>query len=502
MINKTCLFTTDIHGTISTKSTIDNQRLPYGLSRFSTYLKQVKKESEVLLVDNGDNLQGSPLLTFSHLKEITPNPLSDVMNVLGYDFENVGNHDFNYGEERLLNHIKSLTAATLTSNVLYKGIPIGSSQIFSFEDNTHIGLVGVVTDYIPHWEKEVNIKNFSFLDPLEVVKKEVCELKENVDYVFVIYHGGLERDPKTAEATENLTGENIGYEFTKIDCVDAVISGHQHRSLNCIINGKIFMQCALNAAEAMRIDIHEDGLRADLISMTQFEDDPEIEAMCEVYEKDINIWLDEPLGNFEKGDCLIKDSFEARLHKHPMVSFLNQVQLQYTQAQISATALFNQPLGFPHEIRMRDIVNNYIYPNSLVVKEMSGLNLKAYLERNAAYFVLQNNEIAVNPLYSEPKPQHFNYDMLDGIDYTYDISQEVGQRVVKLTYQGKPIAVTDRFSVVMNNYRASGGGNFEMIPECLTLAEYPIDMSEIIAEYVKKNSPIIIDHKDNITLIK
>ncbi len=501
MLNKTCVFTTDIHGTISAKSSINNELNLNGLSRVSTYLKELEKTHEVLLCDNGDSLQGSPLLTYSHNNKLSPNLLALVMNEMEYMYTNVGNHDFNYGEEILHQFLDDLGATCITSNVLYKDIPIGSSQIQQFNDGTKIGLIGVVTDYIPHWERPENIKHFTFLNPIEVVKKEVCELKENVDFVFVIYHGGLEKDPETGIPTETLTGENVGYELAQIDCIDVIISGHQHRSINTVINNTLFLQSAMNASEIMQVDIIDKKLEAKLVSMADVEFDQEIENLIEPFEENVNRWLDTIIGTLEE-DCLVNDPFEARLHKHPMVSFLNQVQFNFTMAQISATALFNQPLGFPQNIRMRDIVNNYVYPNSLVVKKMTGRAIKAYLEQNAKYFSIKDNEIIVTPEYAKPKPQHFNYDMLDGIDYTYKISNPIGKRLIEAKINGEDLVDHDYYTIVMNNYRASGGGNFNMIPEAITVTELPLDMTDLIAEYIQKNTPVKINHKENIKIIK
>lgn len=152
-------------------------------------------------------------------------------------------------------------------------------------------------------------------------------------------------------------------------------------------------------------------------------------------------------------------------------------------------------------IHYRDLVLNYAYPNSLIVKEMTGKVLRAYLEQCADYFIVKEGKIAVNPLFDEPKPQHFNYDMLDGIEYTLKISNPVGQRVVELKYEGKNVQDNDVFTVAMNNYRASGGGNFNMIPECPTVMEIQRDMTEIMAEYIQDKKIVTVNHHDNIHII-
>jgi 2',3'-cyclic-nucleotide 2'-phosphodiesterase / 3'-nucleotidase len=67
---------------------------------------------------------------------------------------------------------------------------------------------------------------------------------------------------------------------------------------------------------------------------------------------------------------------------------------------------------------MRDLVSTYVYPNTLVVKKISGKDLKQMIEKCANYFEIENDEITVNQEYVYPKIQHFNYDMIDEIEYT------------------------------------------------------------------------------------
>ena len=83
-----------------------------------------------------------------------------------------------------------------------------------------------------------------------------------------------------------------------------------------------------------------------------------------------------------------------------------------------------------------------------------------------------------------PKPQHYNYDMWEGIEYDINISRDFGQRITKLNYMGKPMELNKKYQVVMNNYRAGGGGNFYMFKDKPVIKDIPIDMSELIANYI------------------
>jgi len=496
------LSTTDIHGTLSTFSYLDQTMKPQGLSRYSNCVRQNRDEFECIVIDNGDSLQGSPLMTYAHRVKSKPNPLALVFNEIQLDYYNLGNHDFNYGEEVLLSYINDLFAKCLTSNVIFKDEPIGKTRIHITQNGEKIALIGLCTDYIPHWEKPEHIKNFRFLSPLETLKKELSLLTD-VDFTIVYYHGGLEKDPISGLPTEVLTGENVGYEMTLIPGIDLLITGHQHRSISTLINNVPVLQCSLNATEYMeaQIDIKTKSCETKLISLSEYDYDPIIESIIKPFDDQTQIWLDQKLGKVEGFDLLIKDPFDARLHKHPYVSFINFIQKQVTQADICGTALFNQAIGLGNEISYRDLVNNYVYPNSLIVKEMDGKTLKLYLEQCADYFTVIDERIMVNPIFDEPKPQHFNYDMLDGIEYTLKISNPIGQRVIMLTHNGNVVKEEDVFSVAMNNYRASGGGNFHMIPPCKTLLEIQRDMTDILAEYILDKKIVTITHHDNIKVI-
>lgn len=488
--------TSDVHGTLSAYSYLDGSLTNHGLSRYKSAIDAMRSQHDIIVVDNGDSLQGSPLMTYALNSHAKPNPLASVFNQIGVDYVNLGNHDFNYGEEALMQYLDDLNALCLTSNILYKDEPIGHTVVHQ-TSNERIALIGLCTDYIPNWEKPEHIKNFKFLNPIETLKQEIA--KVNVDKIIVFYHGGLERDLNDGHPTEKLTGENVGFAILNTAGVDALFSGHQHRSIAQYVHNKPVMQCALNAQEYMVLDL--ENMNPQLNTMKTHPVDESIETLIKPFDDQTQIWLDQELGKIIGHDFKIRDPFDARLHKHPYISFINQVQKEATNADICGTALFNVALGLDETIHYRDLVLNYAYPNSLIVKQMTGKILRSYLEQCADYFMVKDNTIIVNPLFDEPKPQHFNYDMLDGIEYTFKISNPVGQRVVDLKFKNEAVQDDDVFTVAMNNYRASGGGNFHMIPECPTVLEIQRDMTEIMAEYIQDKKIVTVDHHDNIHII-
>ncbi len=141
---------------------------------------------------------------------------------------------------------------------------------------------------------------------------------------------------------------------------------------------------------------------------------------------------------------------------------------------------------------MRDVIATYKYPNTLRVLLVKGQQIRDALEISASFFELkQGNEISINPTFSKPKPQYYNYDMWEGIEYTLDISRPIGERVTYLARKGDSLNLHDDYEVVMNNYRAAGGGTYHMFRQCEVVREVLIDVSELITNYFMERASVI-----------
>ncbi|MGN1343661.1 MAG: bifunctional metallophosphatase/5'-nucleotidase, partial [Traorella sp.] len=351
-----------------------------------------------------------------------------------------------------------------------------------------------------------NIEGMSFENAFEAVKKRVQMVKENEDVqgIVVVYHGGFERDLDTGEPTEKLTGENLGYKMChEIDGIDVLITGHQHRSIAAFCCGKCVTQTAFNAQELAYIEWDLDtNERSCQLIHADCEIDESLFDLFKEEEQATQLYLDQQLGMLSEGDLLIHNEFEARLHKHPLISFLNQVQIYCTHAQLAACALFNGACGFNQKITMRDLISTYPYPNTLVVLKISGKTLKEYLEKCAEYFEIIDGEIGINPRFIYPKPAHYNYDMVDGCDYTIQVSNPIGSRIIELKYDGKDVKEDDSFTLCVNNYRAACGGDFFMLKDCEIVMSLQDDMVECLSRYMKDFPVIHVEHKNNIKVIK
>ena len=196
------------------------------------------------------------------------------------------------------------------------------------------------------------------------------------------------------------------------------------------------------------------------------------------------------MGRIE-GSLLFHDAFAVRVQKHPYIEFIQNVQMDAANAPISCTSLFHDGAGgFPNEVTMRHIVTNYIYPNTLKVLSVSGRHILEALEQNATYFSIKDGTLTVSDAFKYPKAQPYNYDMWEGIQYVIDVRKPIGERITEVTYEGRPLDLNSNYEVVMNSYRATGAGNFPYFAECPVLKDIQTDMTELIANYFRKN-PIV-----------
>ncbi|OLO25086.1 bifunctional metallophosphatase/5'-nucleotidase [Alkalihalophilus pseudofirmus] len=516
-ITLTVLETSDVHGNVLPINYGNNATSHIGLAKMSSLIKNQKKESDyALLIDNGDVIQGTPLTYYyARVDNAGVNPVIATMNYMGYDAAVLGNHEFNYGQEVLQKSINDAQFPWLSSNILNKatGEPYYGKPylIKTIAEDLKVGILGLTTQYIPNWENPNHIEELTFEDAVEAAEKWVSILKteEKVDVLIVSYHGGFERDLKTGEPTEHLTGENQGYQLCHdINGINVLLTGHQHRFLSGELNHVAYVQPGDKGQALGKVQLtmekREDQWKiitksAAFISLEEsIEADPQIIEMTKDFEEKTQAWLDQPIGKIN-GDMLISDPLEIRTKDNALIEFINKVQMDIANVDISNTALFSdQSPGLHSDVTMRDIVSNYIYPNTLKVLKITGQDIKDALERSASYFAPFNGEeIEINPEFTTPKPQHYNYDMWEGIEYEINISRPFGQRVVRLNYQGHPLDLEKDYEVVMNNYRAGGGGDYVMFQNKEVVQDIPLDVSELLANYILERKVIEATVNDN-----
>lgn len=496
-------FTSDVHGYFYPTSYGDT--LPKNMGLFQC-ASGFKKDADTLIMDGGDILQGSAFDCYCRQTLKSAGVIADIMNDCGYDYYTLGNHDFNYGleyqaEYRNAHHGKCVcqNVTDLEGNVLYP------YAIHTMESGLKLGIVGIVTDYINVWEKKENLTGVRVIDPFASARAALEELKGQVDLTICIYHGGFERDVTDGRVLSETT-ENVAYRICEELDFDVLLTGHQHMSIDGqMLHGTFVVQPKEFAKEYHYLEITLKDGRKEIHSERCIPGTGETEAaehsqgaagsdlgavLREKYsdiEQKVQTWLDEPLGHLSR-ELLPGDKIDMALNGSPIADFLNEVQLHFSEAQLSAVSLANQVAGFRREVSMRDIIATYPFPNTLVVIRVSGAQLRQVIERSAEYFAVDaDGNVYVSKSFLEPKVEHYNYDYYAGVTYDIDPAKPIGDRVMNLCYQGKPVEDEDSFSLCLNNYRHSGTGGYEVYTECEVLREINTEMVELIMEYFIQN---------------
>jgi len=497
-------FTTDVHGYIFPTDYRDSIPKNRGLLALKPL---IDKQDNTLIIDGGDAIQGSPFMTYfqqscqdltSTLTEI--HPLAHVMNTLGYDYVTLGNHDFNYGYNALKTYVNGLDAKCLSANILdlKNEISIFSYDIKTLENGLKVGIIGLTTDYITVWEHKETLENFEIHTVYDTLIKIYERVKSQCDFLIGLYHGGFENDLKTHKQLSS-SHENIAFQICRDFEFDLLLTGHQHMSvINQSLFGTHIVQLADGGTQMAQIEIlcNEQNQLETIKTKALFPSyahlDQTLYYQLLPIESRVQKWLDAPIGHLNQ-PLIVSTHLEMALKGNLICNFINQIQLDATGADISCTALGNDIKGFNTSVTIRDVVSTYIYPNTLMVIQITGEILKKALEHCASYFEVENGHIVISNRFLKPKIEHYNYDYFTNINYTFDLKNPIGNRVVTLLFRDQPVKANDVFTLALNNYRASGTGGYEFYKSCPVLEEFPVEMTEIIIQYFYDHPAISVD---------
>ncbi|QAT40804.1 5'-nucleotidase C-terminal domain-containing protein [Clostridium sp. JN-9] len=480
--------TSDVHGNVYP---IDyNTGKPYnqGLAKVSTYVNSVRKSnSNTMLVDSGDTIQGTPLsYYFDKIDTTSEYPLMKVMGAMGYDTWTLGNHEFNYGLDVLNRVIKDAKT---------EGIAVLSANTYNTTDNTNfvkpyivksfningktikVGILGLTTKCIPNWENTSNYSGLKFNDLVEEANKWVPILKntEKADIVVATIHSGEEG------ATDTIPENQIKSVAQNVNGIDAIIAGHahslfaQHNYKNPSGKNVVVTEPGKWAQNVSQIDIavNADGTIGTIASKTVPMDstiaaDQAILNLAQPYEdatlKYTQTILGQSTGEFTGANQTIKPT--------AIMDLINKVQMQGAGTQLSIAAPLSSSAYIPKgNVTIQDIMSVYVFENFLYGVKMTGAQLKAWMEWSVRYYKQVSNSsdaIVKDPVLNIPD---YNLDQLYGATYDVDLTKPActvdstgkvisGDRIVNLKVNGKLVKDTDVFTVAINNYRFNGGGGF------------------------------------------
>lgn len=519
----TLLGTTDLHGNLFPIDYYTNKPANRGLAKIATLIRQVRNEQpNVLLLDSGDTIQGTPLAYYFARKEpAKPNPTIALMNALGYDAIAAGNHEFNFGLEVLLKakseakfpwlaaniegpdpslsnggEVKHSPKPTL-SNYERAGHPQFPSHIIKEVAGVKVGIVGFITPGVPRWEIPAHYRGYTFHPIVETAQRVIPEVRKQVDLLVVIAHSGLERDAQTGEAREGdqIPGENAIWALAEqVPDIDVILYGHSHREMpEKLINGVLLTQARNWGQSLARADVtmtRDDGgkwrvasKKSTVIPVTDSTaPDPQILALARPYHQATQAYLDAPVAT----STVSLKAVTARYEDHPFVDLIHRAQLEYGKADVSfATMFLTSAEMAAGPVTLRQIASLYIYENTLYTVEMTGAQIAEAIEHAASFYPawpVANGQRLRLPGY--------NADSAQGVEYEIDLTQPPGKRVRHLTRNGQPLDPAAKLRVAINNYRYAGGGYYKVFQGVPILYRSPQEVRELLIEYVTRTGAL------------
>ncbi|MBI3952224.1 MAG: bifunctional metallophosphatase/5'-nucleotidase [Acidobacteria bacterium] len=513
----TILGTTDLHGNIDPIDYFTDTPANRGLAKVFTLVKQVRRQQpNTLLIDSGDCIQGTPLVYYHNVKNPTPaHPMMLVMSYMGYDGMAVGNHEFNFGLHIIEKARREVGFPWLSANTYRTadGSNYFTPTIVREVAGVRVGILGLTTPAIPTWENPENYAGLEFRNPVEEARRWVPILreKERCDIVVVAVHMGLDRDLTTGKVwPQDAPGDNQAYQIAEsVPGIDIIFMGHTHRKTpEAFVNGVLLTNAGQWAENLARVDVELERSSDERWKMVAKHSqvipvgdsvvaDPEILDIAKPYHEETQKWLSTAIGETP----VALDGRDARFRDTAIIDLIHRVQMDVGKADVSMAAMFNPSVHIDAGlVTVRQIASLYIYENTLVVLEITGQQLKQALEHSAEYFQTYRAGATPAQLINMQMPG-FNFDMAEGVNYDIDLRRPVGDRVVNLTYQGKPVRPDQKFRLATNNYRVNGGGGFTMYRNAPVVYKSSQEIRNLIIEWVRQHRVIPAEPSHNWRLL-
>lgn len=482
--------TTDVHGSYVPYDFINLKPKNGSLARVYSYVQSVREEvgkENVILMENGDLLQGQPIAYYyNYIAKEEENIAASIINYMGYDVQNFGNHDVETGHAVYDKWVEETKATTLGANIIDKstGKPYVKPYVIIEREGVKIAILGMLTPAIPCWLEENLWSGLGFDDMVLSSRYWVQYIQEyeHPDVLVGLFHAGRNNGIETEDIKENPTEEIA----RTVPGFDIIFYGHDHikyggQITNTRGNNVWILDPsnnALNVADAeITLTIKDNGKKGIKVlskdikgSIVNIEDQPVSQEFHNTFYsrvKKVKDYVNHEIGAFTESiytrDCFFGSS--------PFTDLIQNLQLALTGAEISFTA----PLAFNASIKegtlhVSDMFNLYKFENKLCTMHLTGDEIRKHLEMSYNLWVntmkspddhimLLNEETADDQQRLGFKNLTFNFDSAAGIDYEVDVTKPDGEKVKILKMSdGTPFDLNKTYLVAVNSYRANGGG--------------------------------------------
>ncbi|AOM07215.1 bifunctional 2',3'-cyclic-nucleotide 2'-phosphodiesterase/3'-nucleotidase [Bacillus cereus] len=475
-------------------------------------------------------------------------PLYRVMNLMKYDVISLGNHEFNYGLDYLNKVIEKTDFPVINSNVYkvdhddkeendenyFKPYHILKKEVVDEAGQKQIvkiGVMGFVPPQIMNWDKanlEGKVKAKDIVATAKIMVKKMQD--EGADIIVALAHSGVDK----SEYKEANKMENASYHLaTQVPGVDAVLMGHSHTEVKDVFNGVPVVMPGVFGSNLGIIDmqlkkvngkweVQKDQSKPQLRPIANSKGTPLVESD----QKLVNEIKDEHEKTIEYVNTHVGEtkapinSYFSLVQDDPSVQIVTNAQKWYVEEELKkpeyekikdipvlsagapfkaggrngATYYTDIPAG---TLAIKNVADLYVYPNTLYAVKVNGAQVKEWLEMSAGQFnQIDPKKTEEQPLVNIGYPT-YNFDILDGLKYEIDVTQPAKydkdgkvvnantNRIVNMTYEGKPVADKQEFIVATNNYRGSSQ-TFPGVSKGEVVYQSQDETRQIIVKYMQK----------------
>lgn len=476
--------TSDVHGSFFPYDFINRKPKAGSLARVATYVNQLRSQhgENVILLDNGDILQGQPVSYYSNYVDTTSaNIAAQVVNYLRYDAQTIGNHDVETGHRVYDKWVSATHCPILGANVIdtKTNKPYLKPYTILKRGGARIAIIGLLTPAIPNWLGENLWSGLRFEEMVSSARQwmRVVKEQEKADIVIGLFHSGKDGGITTPHYKEDaalaVAREVPGF--------DVVFFGHDHtRYADAVTNNEgkrvVCLDPANNAMSVAQADLRLVKKKGrwcvkesqwKLVDVADLPVDNDFVDHFSAFNETVKAYADRVIGTFEN-TISTRDSYFGNSAFNDLI--LN-LELSITKADVA----FNAPVSFDVAIkkgpvRVADMFNLYKYENQLFVMRLTGKEIRKALEMSYDLWVNTMTSPDDHLLLLDSKTRgdqqrlgfknfSFNFDSAAGIDYEVDVTKPNGQKVKVLKMSnGEPFDENKYYKVAVNSYRANGGG--------------------------------------------
>ncbi|EOP22383.1 MULTISPECIES: bifunctional 2',3'-cyclic-nucleotide 2'-phosphodiesterase/3'-nucleotidase [Bacillus] len=477
-------------------------------------------------------------------------PLYRVMNLMKYDVISLGNHEFNYGLDYLNKVISKTKFPVINSNV-YKDDKDNNEEndqnyfkpyhIFEKEvedesgqkQKVKIGVMGFVPPQVMNWDKANLEGKVKAKDIVETAKKMVPKMKaEGADVIVALAHSGVDK------SGYNVGMENASYYLTEVTGVDAVLMGHSHTEVKDVFNGVPVVMPGVFGSNLGIIDmqlkkvngkweVQKEQSKPQLRPIADSKGNPLVQSdqnLVNEIKDDHQATIDYVNTAVGKTTAPI-NSYFSLVQDDPSVQLVTNAQKWYVEKLFAENGQYSKYKGIPvlsagapfkaggrngatyytdipaGTLAIKNVADLYVYPNTLYAVKVNGAQVKEWLEMSAGQFnKIDPKETKEQPLVNIGYPT-YNFDILDGLKYEIDVTQPAKydkdgkvvnantNRIINMTYEGKPVADNQEFIVATNNYRGSSQ-TFPGVSKGEVVYQSQDETRQIIVKYMQE-TPVI-----------